>query len=475
MQARYRRVDTAIMKKNTAVLIIDDEKTIRDTLSAVIEDEGAAVFSAEDAPSGIEMIDEKPIAVVFLDVMMPVMGGLEALEKIKNGFPDVEVIMISGHANIAIAVRAVKAGAFDFLEKPLSIDKVLVALRNAQNISRLRAENILLKKQKKHEERIVGESAAIAKVKELINQAAVTDARILITGENGTGKELIAHAVHKASKRKDGPFIAVNCAAIPDALIESELFGHEKGAFTDAYVLRKGRFELASGGTLFLDEIADMSPSAQAKVLRVIQEQKIERVGGEKTIPVDVRIISATNKNLEKECANHRFREDLFFRLNVIPVHVPALRERREDIVPILKYFLSERIRGDIMIMKEAEKMLIEREWNGNVRELRNIAERVALFLPGHDDLAVIDQNVLQSVFEMAGQNRESPRQKPDGSDILDKAYLDKTYNEAKNAFERQYLEYHLAKNGGALTKTAEEIGVFPSNLHVKLRKVGLI
>jgi two-component system nitrogen regulation response regulator NtrX len=457
------------MKKNTAALIIDDEKSIRDSLSAVLEDEGVAAFSAEDALVGLKTLEEKPIAVVFLDVMLPLMGGLEALEKIKAGFPDVEVIMISGHASISIAVRAVKAGAFDFLEKPLSIDKVLVALRNAQNISRLRAENILLKKQKKHEERIVGESSAIRKVRELINQVAATDARILITGENGTGKELVAHAVHKASKRRDGPFIAVNCAAIPDALIESELFGHEKGAFTDAYSLRKGRFELATGGTLFLDEIADMSLTAQAKVLRVIQEQKIERLGGEKTIAVDVRIISATNKNLEKECANHLFREDLFFRLNVIPVHVPALRERQEDIVPILKYFLSEQVRGEIVIVKEAEKMLIERAWNGNVRELKNTAERIALFLPSHDDLAIIDPTVVQSVFEMTGQNRESPRQKFDNSDILEK-----TYNEAKVAFEKQYLEYHLAKNGGALTKTAEEIDMFPSNLHVKLRKVGL-
>jgi two-component system nitrogen regulation response regulator NtrX len=458
------------MKKNTAALIIDDEKSIRDSLSAVLEDEGVAAFSAENALVGIKTLEEKPVAVVFLDVMLPLMGGLEALDKIKAGFPDVEVIMISGHASISIAVRAVKAGAFDFLEKPLSIDKVLVALRNAQNISRLRAENILLKKQKKREERIVGESPAITKVKELVKQAAATEARILITGENGTGKELVAHAVHKASKRKEGPFIAVNCAAIPDALIESELFGHEKGAFTDAYSLRKGRFELANGGTLFLDEIADMSLTAQAKVLRVIQEQKIERLGGEKTISVDVRIISATNKNLEKECANHTFREDLFFRLNVIPVHVPALRERQEDIVPILKYFLSERVRGEIAIVKEAEKMLTERTWNGNVRELRNTAERIALFLPDREGLAIIDPSVVQSVFEMTGQNRESPRQQIVHSDILER-----TYNEAKVVFEKQYLEYHLKKNGGALTRTAEEIGMFPSNLHVKLRKIGLI
>jgi two-component system nitrogen regulation response regulator NtrX len=462
------RIET-VMKKNTAALIIDDEQNIRDSLSAIFEDEGVAAFSAGDALAGLKALEEKPVAVVFLDVMLPNMGGLEALEKIKTTFPEVEVIMISGHASINIAVRAIKAGAFDFLEKPLSIDKVLVALRNAQNISRLRAENIMLKKQIKREEKMVGDSPAIKKVKELINQAAATDARILITGENGTGKELVARAIHRASKRKDGPFIAVNCAAIPDALIESELFGHEKGAFTDAYSLRKGRFELAHGGTLFLDEIADMSLSAQAKVLRVIQEQKIERLGGEKTISVDVRIITATNKNLKQECENHNFREDLFFRLNVIPVHVPALRERREDIIPILKFFLSETVRGDIAIVKEAENMLVEREWSGNVRELKNIAERIALFLPDHDNFALIDLNVLQSVFEMAGQNRESPRQTSVGSDILDM-----TYNEAKNAFERQYLEYHLTKNGGALTKTAEDIGVFPSNLHIKLRKVGL-
>ncbi|MDR0638461.1 MAG: sigma-54 dependent transcriptional regulator [Spirochaetaceae bacterium] len=458
------------MKKNTAVLIIDNEKDVCDTLAAVFEDEGMAVFSAGDAATGIKLIEEKPIAVVFLEVTLPVMGGIEVLEKIKKTFSGVEVIMMSERANINIAVRTIKAGAFDFLEKPLSIEKALVALRNAQNMSRLREENIMLKKQRKREERIIGDSPAIQKVKDVIDHAAGTDARILITGENGTGKELVARAIHRASKRKDGPFIAVNCAAIPDTLIESELFGHEKGAFTDASSLRKGRFEMANGGTLFLDEIADMSLSAQAKMLRVIQEQKIERLGGERTITVDVRIVSATNKDLVRECKAQRFREDLFFRLNVIPVHVPALCERREDIIPILKYFLSEAVPSGVVLSREAEQMLVEREWSGNVRELKNIAERIALFLPDHGDTALIDINVLRSVSEMAGKNEENTRQKTADYDILDKSY-----GEAKAAFERQYLEYHLAKNGGALTKTAEEIGVFPSNLHIKLRKTGLL
>jgi two-component system nitrogen regulation response regulator NtrX len=458
------------MKKNTAVLIIDNEQDVRDTLAAVFEDEGVAVFCAVDAVTGVKLIEEKPVAVVFLEVMLPVMGGIAALEKIKTAFPDVEVIMMSGRANINIAVRTIKAGAFDFLEKPLSIEKALVALRNAQNMSRLRAENVMLRKQRKREERIVGDSPAIQRVKDVIDHAAGTDARILITGESGAGKELVARAIHKASKRKDGPFIAVNCAAIPDTLIESELFGHEKGAFTDAASLRKGRFELANGGTLFLDEIADMSLSAQAKVLRVIQEQKIERLGGERTIAVDVRIVSATNKDLALECRNQRFREDLFFRLNVIPVHVPALRERREDIIPILKYFLSEAVPSGVVLSNEAEQMLVEREWTGNVRELRNISERIALFLPDHGDTVLVDINVLRSVSEMAGKNEENSRQK-----TAEYAIFEKSYGEAKAAFEKQYLEYHLTKNGGVLTKTAEEIGMFPSNLHIKLRKTGLL
>ena len=459
------------MKTKDAILIIDDEKGIRDSLSAIFEDEGETAIAVEDAVEGLKVLETEPVGIVFLDVMLPKMGGIEALEKIKAAYPEVEVIMISGHANIDIAVRAVKTGAFDFLEKPLSIEKVLVALRNAENIRDLREENTELKKKKKNDDEIVGESTAIGKVRDLIRQAAATDVRILITGENGTGKELVARAVHKASKRSSGPFVAVNCAAIPDTLIESELFGHEKGAFTDASSMRKGRFELASGGTLFLDEIADMSLSAQAKVLRVIQEQKLERLGGEKTITVNTRIIAATNKNLEEECKNNRFREDLFFRLNVVPVYVPALRERKEDIIPILRHFLSLKSGIPARVDAEAETMLTERAWQGNVRELRNIAERISLFLPEAGD-AVLDRSILLSVFEMEGSVARSTGTGQPGipSDIIET-----DYNNAKALFEKRYLEYHLAKNGGALTKTAAAIGMFPSNLHSKLRKVGLV
>jgi two-component system nitrogen regulation response regulator NtrX len=464
------------MKTKNTILIIDDEKGIRDSLSAIFEDEGETAIAVEDAVEGLKVLETESVGIIFLDVMLPKMGGIEALEKIKAAYPEVEVIMISGHANIDIAVRAVKTGAFDFLEKPLSIEKVLVALRNAENIRDLREENIELKKKRKNDDEIVGKSAAISKVRDLIHQAAATDVRILITGENGTGKELVARAVHQASKRSASPFVAVNCAAIPDTLIESELFGHEKGAFTDASSMRKGRFELAAGGTLFLDEIADMSLSAQAKVLRVIQEQKLERLGGEKTITVNTRIIAATNKNLEEECKNNRFREDLFFRLNVVPIYVPALRERKEDIIPILRHFLCQKKGANMRIDGEAETMLTERAWHGNVRELKNIAERISLFLPDTDD-AVLDRSILLSVFEMEGSAaRETPPASVQtGQPGIPSDIIDTDYNRAKALFEKRYLEYHLAKNGGALTKTAASIGMFPSNLHLKLRKAGLI
>jgi two-component system nitrogen regulation response regulator NtrX len=396
-------------------------------------------------------------------VLLPKLGGIDALERIRKDWPFLEIVMISGHANVDMAVRAVKLGAFDFLEKPLSLEKVLTVCRNALAIRKLREENVNLKKSGSLSAvEVIGNSAAMNKIREMAAQAADSDARILITGENGAGKEVIARAIHLASARCDGPFVEVNCAAIPDNLIESQLFGHEKGAFTDAISTRKGRFETARGGTLFLDEIGDMSLSAQAKVLRVIQEQKMERVGGEKVIETDVRIIAATNQNLEKACEEGRFRQDLFFRLNVIPIHIPPLRERLQDI-PLLFFHFLKMFKTEITPDADAMELLNSHDWPGNVRELKNLAERIAVMHQGNS----ISADALRKLI-----NRKEPRQ--NGKNPLPENLLDRDFASAKDCFEKYYLEFQLAKNGGIITKTAEAIGVYPSNLHAKMRKHGI-
>jgi two-component system nitrogen regulation response regulator NtrX len=398
--------------------------------------------------------------MIFLDVLLPKLGGLEALEKIRKDFPAIEIVMISGHANVDMAVKAVKLGAFDFLEKPLSLEKVLTVCRNALEIKNLREENQNLKKTNYFAfEEIIGTSAAIRKVREMVKQAAASDTRILITGENGAGKEVVAKAIHQGSSRAGGPFIDVNCAAIPDTLLESELFGHEKGAFTDAIASRKGRFEMAHGGTLFLDEIGDMSLSAQAKVLRVIQDQKIERLGGEKSILADVRIIAASNKNLEKACADGLFRQDLFFRINVIPIHISPLRERPEDISLLFFHFLKI-MNVELSLDTEAMELLTSYEWPGNVRELKNLAERIAVMHKGSD----ISAEALKELLNTTGK-----QQSPEDSALKD--FFTKNLNDAKDNFEKRYLEFHLLENGGIISKTAEAIGVYPSNLHSKIKK----
>ncbi|MDR1047732.1 MAG: sigma-54 dependent transcriptional regulator [Treponema sp.] len=452
---------------NAGILIIDDEAGIRRSLASILEDEKYRVFTAEDAVVGMEFLEHEKISLVFLDVLLPRMGGLEALEKIRAARENIEVVMISGHANVDMAVRAVKLGAFDFLEKPLSLDKVLAVCRNALTMQKLRLENQDLKQRTRADLGIDGESKAMKAVRDLISQAASSDARILITGENGTGKELAARAIHNLSSRSQGPFVEVNCAAIPENLIESELFGHEKGAFTDAVSQRKGRFELAHGGTLFLDEIGDMSQSAQAKVLRAIQEQKIERLGGEKTIETDVRIITASNKDLSAECGAGRFREDLFFRLNVIPIRMPPLRERTEDIPLLLLRFMKELGAGGIEFEADTLSMLSSYSWPGNVRELRNLAERIT----------VMHQGGRVSAGELGGFLRENPSSEaragtgnpPAAADLL--RILDTNYGTAKDSFEKFYLEYKLSQNDGIISRTAEAIGLYPSNLHAKLRK----
>ncbi len=366
-----------------SILVIDDEKSIRNTLKDVLEYEKYTVDVAEDGFSGLDLFKENMYDVVLLDIKMPKMDGIEVLEKIMENPGDTQVIMISGHGNIDTAVEAIKKGAFDFIEKPPDMNRLLITIRNALDKSSLITETRVLKKKISKKYEIVGESPAIKKVKELIDRVAPTEARVLITGANGTGKELVAHQLHEKSHRSGGPFVEVNCAAIPSELIESELFGHEKGSFTSAYKQRKGKFEQAQGGTLFLDEIGDMSLPAQAKVLRALQENKITRVGSDKDIPVDVRVIAATNKDLMEEISKNRFREDLYHRLSVIIIHVPALNERLEDI-PLLADHFSELICGEYgmpvkKFNKEALEELKKIQWTGNVREFRNVIERLII------------------------------------------------------------------------------------------------
>jgi len=367
----------------TKVLIIDDEKAIRRSLRDILEYEKFIVEEAENGKEAVSKIEKESYDLYLCDIKMPGMDGIEVLEKIIEKFPDVPVIMISGHGNIETAVEAVKKGAFDFIQKPFDLNRLLVSLRNALDKGTLVKETKVLKKKITKTFDMVGESEGMNRIRELIDRVSHTDARILITGENGTGKELVAKWIHEKSQRRSLPLIEVNCAAIPSELIESELFGHEKGAFTSAISQRKGKFELAEGGTLFLDEIGDMSLSAQAKVLRALQENKITRVGGDKEIKVNVRVIAATNKNLSKEIEKGNFREDLFHRLSVIPIQVPSLNERKEDIPLLADHFIQmlsqEHSLMPRKITKEAIAELQKINWTGNIREFRNVIERLLI------------------------------------------------------------------------------------------------
>ncbi len=365
------------------ILVIDDERSIRNTLKEILEFEKFEVEVAEDGPEGLEKIEKNGFDVVLCDIKMPRMDGLEVLEHILKTDPDITVVMISGHGTIDTAVEAIKKGAFDFISKPLDLNRLLITIRNAMDKTKLVTETRVLKHKVSKTHEMIGESAALEGIREMIQRVAPTDARVFITGENGTGKELVARSLHHQSKRSKGPFIEVNCAAIPSELIESELFGHEKGSFTSAIKQKKGNFELATGGTIFLDEIGDMSLAAQAKVLRTLQENKISRVGGEKEIPVDVRVVAATNKNIQKEIAEGKFREDLYHRLSVILIHVPSLNDRSEDIPLLAKHFLEQLGIEQGMPMKTFSEGSLEElqkiTWTGNIRELRNVVERLAI------------------------------------------------------------------------------------------------
>jgi two-component system nitrogen regulation response regulator NtrX len=450
------------------ILVIDDEPGIRSTVRDILEDEGHEVLVAEDAVVGLELMEERRPSLAVLDVWLPRMGGLDALVEMRGRRPEMEVIVVSGHGTIDMAVRALKLGAFDFIEKPLSIDRLLTAVRNALEIGELKRENRNLKRAAAavfDAEGLVGASPSLAEVRTIVEQAAPSEARILITGENGTGKELVARSIHAKSKRADGPFVEVNCAAIPDSLLESELFGHEKGAFTDAVSRRAGRFEAADGGTLFLDEVADLSLSAQAKVLRVLQEMRFERLGGEKTISVDVRVIAATNKDIREEIAAGRFREDLFFRLAVVPIRMPPLRERREDVPELCRHFLAKAAAAgapEREISAEGLALLSARSWPGNVRELANFVERLAVM----SDERLVSTDTVSRILGEGAPAKSEPLVAP--------RYGKRGLAEAKELFERDYLVQKLKECDYNVAKAAEASGIHPSGLHAKIKKFGI-
>ena len=447
------------------ILIVDDEEGIRQVLSDCLRDEGYRVVLAEDGFQALRLLSEEPVELVILDVWLPNMGGIEVLQRIKAEYPEVEVVVISGHGNINLAVQAVKLGAFDFLEKPLSLEKTITVVQNALRLEQLKRENRTLKVGLAEEDRMIGTSPGIQRVRELSEQSAASDARILILGENGTGKELVAREIHRLSSRASGPFVEVNCASIPETLIESELFGHEKGSFTGAVNRRKGKFELAHRGTIFLDEIADMSLATQAKVLRVIQELSFERVGGELPVHVDVRLVAATNKNIQEETRLGRFREDLYFRINVVPITVPPLRERLEDLDALLAYFL-ERFRraGENTprrLSPEAREALAAYSWPGNIRELKNFVERVTIMAEGE----LITADTVRRYLTM--HEERAPDEAYRGFEAMKLA-------EARDEFEREFLLRKLEELGGNISRASEALGITPSNLHNKIKKYGI-
>jgi two-component system nitrogen regulation response regulator NtrX len=446
------------------ILIIDDEPSVRDVLKDILSDEGYEVLEAPDGIEGLRMMKTEPVDLVFLDIWLPRMGGIEVLKILREEYPVVSVLIISGHANVDLAVKAIKMGAFDFLEKPLDLTRVITLSRNAIELEKLKKENRSLKTAGVLDDQMIGESEGIRQIREIIKQSADSDARVMILGDNGTGKELVARALHNSSSRRYEPFIEVNCAAIPENLIESELFGHEKGSFTGAARLKKGKFEMADGGTLFLDEVADMSLGAQAKVLRAIQEMKFDRIGGTEQVSVDVRVISATNKDIMRQIEENHFREDLYFRLNVVPIHVPSLSERIEDLPLLVNHFMKLYTppgQEPRSISVEGLEEMARFPWSGNIRELKNFMERINIMSDGN----VIS---LELVMQFLGEQKIARK-----SPLLEK-FGTKKLNEARDEFEQILLQDRLETNGYNISKTAQDLGIYPSNLHRKIKKYGL-
>jgi len=444
------------------LLVVDDERNIRTSLEGILRDEGYHVSSVGSAEEALDHVRQTPPDLVLLDVLLPGMDGIAALEEMKKLKSDLAVLMISGHGSIEMAVKATKLGAYDFIEKPLSLDRVVLTVRHALDHVRQKREIQQYRQTLEKRYEIVGKSAALRDIQQMIRSVAPTNGRVLIRGESGTGKELVARAIHQGSPRREKPFVEVNCAAIPEDLIESELFGHEKGSFTGATARRRGKFELGDEGTLFLDEVADMSLRTQAKVLRVLEEQRFERVGGVETIEVDVRVLAASNKDLEQEIRAGKFREDLYYRLNVVPLYIPPLRERREDIPLLVSHFLSEFCREygkrEKMISASAMEVLKDYHWPGNVRELKNLIERLIIMVSSN---TICPQDIQSSLRPVTPADVGRPRG-------------EETLREAGEQFERDYILERLRANNWNISRTAEKLGIERSTLHRKMNDYGI-
>lgn len=448
--------------KKLNILVVDDEKNIRRSMQMILTAEGHSVQVAGSAGEALQRMEEKIPHLIFLDVLLPDKDGLSLLPQIKRTHPAVEVVMISGHANLSMAVEATRAGAYDFLEKPLQKEKILLVIRHLTEKQQLQEQFRNLQQARFDEYQMIGDSPGIREVREQISRVARTDSKVLIMGESGTGKELVAWAIHHQSPRREQPFVKMNCAAIPDELTESELFGYEKGAFTGAGEAHDGKFLQADGGTLFLDEIADMSLRVQTKVLRVLQDGQFERIGGKSTLQVDVRVIAATNRNLEELVRQGKFREDLYYRLNVFPITVPPLRERREDIPLLLDYFIarycSENNRRPVQLDPAVVEVLQNYSWPGNVRELKNLVERLLIMAPG---VRIETSHLPPHLFQRAV---------PTGN----LAPGSKSLKEIREMAEREYILQCLKACGGNVSRAARLLGLERTNLHKKMKALGI-
>jgi two-component system nitrogen regulation response regulator NtrX len=452
------------------ILIVDDEEAIRKSLDGILRDEGYETVTASSGREALELLAETQPSLALLDIAMPDLDGIETLKRFKEQRPEMQVVMITGHGTIETAVETTKMGAYDFLQKPLSLERVSLVVKHGLGEFRLRQENEKLRTSFEQRHEIVGESAPIKALQQQIALAGPTNGWVLIHGESGSGKELVARSIHRASKRASGPFVEVNCAAIPQDLIESELFGHEKGSFTGATAMKRGKFELADHGTIFLDEIGDMSTATQAKVLRVLEGQEFQRVGGTRTLRADVRVVAASNKDLQEEIRKGRFREDLFYRLNVVPLQVPPLRERTEDIPILVRHFLREFAaeygRRPKTVEDDALELFLRHPWKGNVRELRNFIERLIIMVPGQ----VITADLVPPPVGGARPERSAARDQSGTGQFLQLP----TLKAARTAFEREYITRKLRENKGNVSKTSDEIDVERSNLHRKMKALGI-
>ena len=455
---------------SASILIVDDEVSILNSLSSILEDEGYDVSVAKSGVEALKLCATSPPELMMLDIWMPEMDGLETLRRLRELVPNTQVMMMSGHGSIETAVKAIKLGAYDYIEKPLSLENVTLRVKHALDQHRLEQENRTLRTKVERKFELIGHSPAMQQLKQLIATAGPTNSRVLIGGENGTGKELVARAIHQHSVRATRPFVAVNCAAIPETLIESELFGHERGAFSGATTMKRGQFEQADGGTLFLDEIADMSVSTQAKVLRALQEQQFTRVGGTKLIKVDVRVLAASNKDLLQEIEKGTFREDLFYRLNVVPIVVPTLRDRREDIPLLVKHFLRVHAEEQGLKLKqvapEAMDVFMHYEWPGNIRELRNLIERLMIMVPG----PVIEASHASVALQVRPQlsAAQSAGGAQPANTLLTRHY--DSLREARNAFEKEFIARKLREHHWNISRTAEDLKIERSHLHRKIK-----